>query len=351
MPRTPNRGQMAQHLDTPNSRILFAFMLAGLFLCGLLLRPFVHALTGAALIAMATRSPIVWLRRRIHSQTWVATIGTLLVSICIVVPAFFIVASIGHRLIGAVALLQRPEVIAPLRNGITFLRGLLDASAVPVSNFDPASTVNSAVSFLASTVVSLLSSSVRTITQIVIMLFLLFFWYRDESRFRTKATSLFMLSPANRRFVSRRLRACVRATVLGRMIVSGVQGILAWGVFLALGIPGASLLANATAVCSLIPAFGAFIVWVPVVVYLLLIHAWVKAIILILIGSLVLSTVDNVLFPIIVGSRSHMDTPEMFLSVFGGIALFGISGLVVGPLIWVMTEALASIWFRRSATK
>jgi len=349
MPQSLRRGALTHQPGAPASLILFAFLLSGLLMCALLLRPFVSALTGTALIAIATRSPLAWLRRRIHSQTWVATIGILLVSICIVVPAFLVAAAIGHRLIGAVALLQNPEVTLRLREGMASLRVLLSSSGLPLSSFDPASTVNSAVAFLASTMVSLLSSSVSTLTQVIIMLFLLFFWYRDESSFRTKAKELFALSPSDRRFISRRFRACVRATVLGRMIVSVVQGILAWGVFLALGIPGASLLANATTVCSLIPAFGAFIVWVPVVVYLLFIHAWVKAVILLLIGSLVLSTVDNILFPIVVGRRSHMNTPEMFLSVFGGIALFGISGLVVGPQIWVMTEALAFIWFRRAS--
>lgn len=332
-----------------DSRILFSFVLAGLFLCGLLLRPFISALTGTALIALATRSPIAWLRRRVGSKTSVAAIGIVLVSSCIVVPSIAVATTIGHRFWGAVILLQKPEASSRLRDGMATLRTWLASSDLPVGSFDPAAMVNSIVAFLASTVMSLLSSSVSTATQIVIMLFLLFFWYRDEDRFRVKAKNLFALSQSDRRFVLRRLRVCVRATVVGRMIVAAVQGLLAWGVFIALEVPGASLLANATTVCSLIPAFGAFIIWVPVVVYLLLIHAWVKAVVLLLIGSLVLSTVDNILFPIIVGSRSHMNTPEMFLSVFGGISMFGISGLVVGPLVWVMTEALVSIWLRRNA--
>jgi len=281
----------------------------------------------------------------------VATIAILLVSICIVAPAVLVITSIGQRFIAAVALLQNPVVLSRLRDGLASIRQLLDASAIPTSTFDPASAVNSGITVVASTVISILSGSVNAIAQIVIMLFLLFFWYRDENNFRAKAVRLFAVSPADRRFMSRRLRDCVRATVLGRMIVAAVQGVLAWIVFLALGIPGASLLANATTVCALIPGFGAFLVWVPVVVYLLLIHAWIKAVILVLIGSLVLSSVDNILFPIIVGGRSHMNTPETFLAIFGGIAFFGIPGLVVGPLIWVMTEALVAIWFQRTASE
>ena len=349
MPHTLRGIRLAQQPDSPNSPIVYAFMLAGLVLCGLLLRPFVPALTGAVLIALVTRSPIAWLRQHIRSQAWVATIAILLVSICIVAPAVLVISSIGQRFIAAVALLQNPVVLARLRDGIASLRQLLDASAIPASTFDPASAVNSGVTFLASTVISILSGSVNAIAQIVIMLFLLFFWYRDESNFRARAERLFAVSPADRRFISRRLRDCVRATVLGRLIVAAVQGVLAWIVFLALGIPGASLLANATTVCALIPGFGAFLVWVPVVVYLLLVHSWIKAVILVLIGSLVLSSVDNILFPIIVGGRSHMNTPETFLAIFGGIAFFGIPGLVVGPLVWVMTEALVAVWFQRAA--
>jgi len=351
MPHTPRRDPLPDQPNSPNSPLLYAFMLAGLVLCGLLLRPFIPALTGAALIALATHAPIGWLRRHIRRQTCVAIIGILFVSTCIVAPAIFLITSIVQRSIAAIALLQNPAVIARLRDGIVSIRQLLDASAIPTNTFDPASAVNSGIKFLASTAISVLSGSVNAITQIVVMLFLLFFWYRDENIFRAKAMRLFAVSPGHRRFLSRRLRACVRATVLGRLIVATVQGILAWIVFLALGIPGAPLLANATSVCALIPAFGAFLVWVPVVIYLFLVHAWIKALTLILIGSLVLSSVDNILFPIIVGDRSHMNTPEMFLAVFGGMAFLGVSGLVIGPLIWVTTEALVAIWFRRAELK
>jgi predicted PurR-regulated permease PerM len=194
---------------------------------------------------------------------------------------------------------------------------------------------------------SLIGGSVATITDVVLMLFLLFFWYRNGDEFVSYARRLIPFSAAERRFLSIAMLRTVRAVVLGRFVVAGIQAVLAWAVFLALRVPAASILGTVTFVCCILPAVGAFFVWVPVMVYLLLIHAWTKAIVLLLVGTLVLSTVDNVLQAMIAGTRARMGTVEMFLSILGGVWLLGISGLVLGPLIWVIAGGLLTIWNKR----
>jgi len=337
------------HRNKNSDRVaVYTMLIASLVLAGLLLRPFIAAITGAGLIALITHNQSAWLRRHIRNRTLMASIAVLFVCTCVVTPAWFAVGIIIRRFIAAIGLLRSPEVIIRMQTGLTSIRSALNQHSFLTNGFEPNTIVNNTISLLGSVTLNLLSTSLGAITQITIMLFLLFFWYRDEQKYRERMAKLLILSSGNRRFIIKRLRSCVRATVFSRMIVSAVQGLLAWLIFVSLSIPEAVLLANATTVCALIPAFGAFLVWLPVVGYLLLIHAWGKAILLALAGSVVLSTVDNVLFPILAGSQSHLGTPEMFLAVFGGIALFGISGLVIGPLIWVAMETLAAVWIRNN---
>jgi len=314
----------------------------------MLLRPFVPALTGAALLAMLTRPFLILLRRHFKNRNLVATIAVFCVTLCILAPVGLALHAIIRRILVVTLFLRSPAFQDSILGAFTSLQDLLQAHLSLGQSIDLTQFLNRGVSFITSTFLSLIGGSAAAATQIVVMLFLLFFWYRDEELFRIKVQSLMPFSQLEKRFLLRRVQVSVRASVTGRLIVSAVQGLLAWFAFLALGIPGASMLANCTSVCALIPAFGAYVVWVPVLIYLLLIHAWFKALALLFIGAVVLSTIDNILFPLIVGAKSHMETAQMFLSVFGGLWLFGISGLVLGPLLWVAAEAFLAIWRRRT---
>jgi predicted PurR-regulated permease PerM len=126
---------------------------------------------------------------------------------------------------------------------------------------------------------------------------------------------------------------------------------VAWIAFVALGIRGALLLGVATAMCAMIPAFGAFIVWLPVAIFLAATHHWIKAAILTAIGSLIISSLDNFLYPVLVGTRLHMHTVPIFISILGGIWLFGLPGIVLGPIVFAIADSLLMIWRQRTASE
>jgi predicted PurR-regulated permease PerM len=318
-----------------------------LLLCMFLLRPFVAALTGAGLLAFVTRRPFEYLRKKIRNRTATAVAGVFCVALGIVTPFGFFSNMAARRTLQAIAFLQSPAFVGKFEAAARGFHSLLRAHGLQVGNTDFTPTLENTFSFLGNSLIAMLSSSVAAITQVVVMLFLLFFWYRDSQSFRRQFVQLLPLAPSERRFLARRVRHTIQATLFGRFVVAAVQGLLAWCTFALLGIPGAALLANLTAVCAIFPAVGAYFVWVPVMAYLALIHEWAHAIILLLVGTLVLSTVDNILYPMLVGARAHIETAQMFLSVFGGVWLFGVSGLILGPLIWILAEALLAIWTKR----
>jgi predicted PurR-regulated permease PerM len=125
----------------------------------------------------------------------------------------------------------------------------------------------------------------------------------------------------------------VRATVKGNLVVAVTQGALGGAIFWFLDIPSALLWAVLMGFLSLLPAVGAGIVWAPVAVYFLLSGMIWQGVVLGLFGVFVIGLVDNVLRPILVGKDTKMPDYMILISTLGGLAVFGLNGFVIGPLI------------------
>jgi predicted PurR-regulated permease PerM len=347
----PQRARSSVGISHTPEPLVLMLLAAALVGCGFLLWPFIAPLTGLGLIALVTKPPVSALRRKVHSKTAAAVIAVLCVTICIIVPAWLAIHFLGQRIITAVSLLRTPVTTQRLNDGFEAFRSFAVRHSIPIGEINLQSTIDNASGPVGSAIVSAVGGSVATVIDLVLMLFLLFFWFRSGDALVFRTRQLIPFSPSERRFLSATVIRTVRAVIMGRFVVAAVQAILAWITFLALSVPGASLLGTVTFVCCVLPAVGAFFVWVPVAIYLVLIHAWTKAIILSLVGTFVLSTIDNVLQAIVAGTQARMGTVEMFLSILGGVWLLGISGLVLGPLIWVLTGGLLLIWNKRQAAR
>ena len=95
---------------------------------------------------------------------------------------------------------------------------------------------------------------------------------------------------------------------------------------------------------AVIPVLGAFVVWLPAALYLAFEGQWEKSLILTLWGMLIVGTIDNLLRPILVGSRLKQHTVLAFISVVGGLFVFGTTGLVLGPIALTITIVLLEAW-------
>ena len=125
----------------------------------------------------------------------------------------------------------------------------------------------------------------------------------------------------------------IRATVKGNVLVAAAQGALGGLIFWFLGVQAPLLWAVLMAFLSLLPAVGAALVWAPVAIYFLVTGAIWQGVVLIAFGVLVIGLVDNVLRPILVGKDTKMPDYVVLLSTLGGMALFGLNGFVIGPVI------------------
>jgi len=141
----------------------------------------------------------------------------------------------------------------------------------------------------------------------------------------------------------------ILATVNGSLTVALVQSILAGVMYTILGVPASMLWGGATFIAALIPVFGTFMIWGPIAGYLILIGSWVKALVLVGWGMLAIGTIDNILYPYLVGDRLRLHTVPTFFAILGGIGLFGPAGLILGPVTLAITIGLLQVWWSRTA--
>jgi predicted PurR-regulated permease PerM len=169
-----------------------------------------------------------------------------------------------------------------------------------------------------------------------IMLYLLFFFLRDGSALARRMTDTLPLEGDIKRDLSGKFITVIRATVKGNIVVAMVQGALGGLIFWILGIHAPVLWGTLMAFLSLLPAIGAAIVWLPVAIYFLATGAVLNGLLLAAFGVLVIGLVDNVLRPLLVGKDTKLPDYVVLMSTIGGMALFGLNGFVIGPVIAAM---------------
>jgi predicted PurR-regulated permease PerM len=186
---------------------------------------------------------------------------------------------------------------------------------------------------LASQAFSFGQGTFEFVVSFFIMLYLLFFFLRDGAELARKMRTAVPLEENHKRRLQLKFNRVVRATVKGNLVVAVTQGALGGAIFWFLDIPSALLWAVLMAFLSLLPAVGAGIVWAPVAVYFLLSGMIWQGVVLGLFGVFVIGLVDNVLRPILVGKDTKMPDYMILISTLGGLAVFGLNGFVIGPLI------------------
>ncbi|MGN6390115.1 MAG: AI-2E family transporter [Burkholderiaceae bacterium] len=167
----------------------------------------------------------------------------------------------------------------------------------------------------------------------VVMLYLLFFLLRDGPVIARRIREAVPLQASHKRQLFEKFTTVIRATIKGNIVVAAIQGALGGVMFWFLGIPGVLLWGTIMAFLSLLPSIGAALVWGPVALYFLFTGAIWQGVLLVLWGSVVIGLVDNLLRPLLVGKDTQMPDYVVLVSTLGGMALLGLNGFVIGPVV------------------
>jgi len=161
----------------------------------------------------------------------------------------------------------------------------------------------------------------------------MFFLMRDGPALMEVIRSSSPLPEAYEQEIYRKFEDVSYATFYGSLLTAIAQGGVAFLLFLLLGLPAPLFWGAMVSLVSLVPIVGAFLIWLPWATYLLLAGQTVRGIVLLAVGGLVVSSIDNVLKPLIIKGRTDMHPLLVFLSVLGGLQVFGFLGILLGPLL------------------
>jgi predicted PurR-regulated permease PerM len=328
---------------------LFVLTLGILIVCALLLQPFFSAIVGAIVLAVVTQRPYDWLASKIKSRNTAAALALILVTLAVIIPTFFLAQDLGKQAVNAVTALREDTTQQKIADFFTRHPAIADRIQSFTDSIDPSNISRSTAAWLGGKLAGFLGNSFGVITQLVVMLFILFFLFRDRALALKSLRSLLPLRNEETTELLERVGDTIFATALGRLAIAAIQGILAGLAYWVLGVPGVVLWAFMTALLALVPAFGAFLVWGPIAIYLGLTGHWGKAALLAIWGGLIVSTIDNFLYPILVGTRLRAHTVTILISILGGIALFGITGVILGPVIFTIAATLLEFWRTRTS--
>ena len=178
-----------------------------------------------------------------------------------------------------------------------------------------------------------------------LMLYLLYFFLRDGGKILDGMVRALPFGDERERHLLERFAEVSRATIKGTLAVGIVQGTIGGIMFWAFGIGAAVLWGVVMALFSIIPAIGPAFIWLPAAIILIANGQIIQGIVMIVVGSLIIGLVDNLLRPVLVGRDTQMPDYLILLSTLGGLTAFGISGIVLGPIIaafflsmWEMAE-------------
>ena len=329
--------------------VLLLATLGGVYICYLLAVPFLSALTWALVLAVLFASIHQAIEARLRRPNLSATISVLMVALIVVVPATFVVERLISEAAKGAVVIQAQVEGGAWRNPIDAHPWIAPIDKWIEKQIDLPAIFGNVASWLTNTGASFVRGSVVQFLGVVFTFYLLFYFLRDRRLALEMLRNLSPLSQGEMDRLFNQIVDTVHATIYGTVVVAGVQGTLGGLMFWWLGLPTPLLWGLVMALLAVVPVLGAFIVWIPASIFLALGGSWEKAIVLVLWGVLVVSTIDNVLYPMLVGNRLKLHTVPAFISLVGGLTVFGPAGIVLGPMAVTTTMMLLEIWRTRIA--
>src|SRR5919107_2358402 len=300
---------------------LVAVLVAAFYVCWLMFQPFFNVLLWAAVLCVVFYPMHRRILERTGKPSLAAALSTVAVILLILLPVTAVTIAVVRELSGVAAAVQGDnQWTAPpaLARALEFVGRYVDIDRETARKF-LAERMQTWGTALAASTLMVVGGAVGAVTQMLLVVFTLFYFFRDGERIRQAAYEMVPLERVQWQDIISRTKDVIGATVYGVLAIAAIQGTLGTFIFWILGLPSPLLWGVVMFFLSMIPMAGAFLVWVPAAIYLALIGAYVKAGVLVAWGLLVISSIDNVLSPRLVGRRARLHELLIFFAVLGGL--------------------------------
>jgi predicted PurR-regulated permease PerM len=306
--------------------IVLGSILLLLALAIILLWPIMLSIFGGFILAFMLYPLYKRVFRVVREKNISALIIVLLLILIIFIPLWFLFPIASRQLLEAYNYVQNVDILAGLK-------GILPDMVSKDSSMLVSSFISKASSVIFSQLSNILTNLTDILLQAVIVLFVFFFAMRDADKLKAYLKGISPFSSELEESLAKHFKDITNSVVYGHIIVGILQGILTGiGLFI-FGVPHALLLTAFAVFAAVLPVVGAWLVWIPASIYLLTSGHVGAGIGLALFGGIIVSWIDNVLRPYIVSRKSNLNSGLVLVGMLGGLIVFGVLGLIIGPLI------------------
>jgi len=322
----------------------FTALFIGIFvLVGILFYPFIGALALAMVLAILSMPLYDWLLSKLRRPNLTALIVTFGVTLVVLVPAtglLILLIDEAGNIAQSAANFDFSDFSHMLSDGHSRL-----LEALPfLAQVDIPNLVQRSMEYIGSHAAAAVTETVSAVFKMFVAIIALFFFIRDGHVFICNLVKLSPLSDDEDLQIVEKLRTVAYSLIRGTMVIAVLQGVLTGIGFVIFGIPNPVLWGSVAAVGALIPTLGTGVVALPAATYLLLTGQYAAAIGFGAWAMLIVGLVDNIIGPKLVGEGARIHPLFILLSVLGGLAVFGLPGFFLGPLIFGILVALSEIY-------
>ncbi|MFA6600862.1 MAG: AI-2E family transporter [Candidatus Omnitrophota bacterium] len=318
--------------------------------------PFMHALFWSAILAFAFFPLYVAIRKLLgRHDTLAALVGTLLIYLIVLPPLVILIVNITTQAIELYQLASQyvrdgnPEKLIEQFRALSFVQKI----EMHLGEWDLLKTnLNQWLLTSAKTVANVAASKVGVLTKnsflvilnLLLMMVLTFVFLKDGEKMYNFIYQIAPMEEKNKESVFRQICDTFSAVIRGQVLTALTQGLLTGLTFWALRLPLPIFFGMVTSLTAMIPVLGASIIWGAFVIYLVIIKVYTKAIILFVLGFFVISMIDNIMKPAIIGEKTKLPYFLLFFGILGGLKLYGVMGLFVAPVVLSLFFALVKIY-------
>ena len=336
------------------NRTFFLLLLAGaallvFFVARAFLLPILLAAIAAALFYPLHRKILRSLKGR---STPAALVSVVIFCLIILVPIGLLGYLVTQNVIEVTRLINRnvPQIRSWFQSVQSWIAALPFVGGQRVSTLiDSTRLVNiiqQAGAAFVQSATNLAGNLARFSLLLFVFIYSLFFLIRDGDKALLSVSEAIPLPKEDKLVIIDKFASVSRATLKSTFLIGGIQGTIGTILFLVLGIPGAVLFGVLFLVLAAIPGLGPALIWLPTTVILFALQKYLHGVIMLVIGGGVIPLVDYILRPRLVGQDTQLHPLLVFIGVLGGVALFGIWGLLFGPLAMSVAVTLLSIFKR-----
>ena len=334
-------------------RVLVIVLAAGtaiaFYLCYLLVRPLLPTLAWALALAVIAYPLHAWVANRIRHPNVAAGLAILMVAVVIVAPSIFVTERLVRQAVEGIQTMKDEAATGRWKQVLEANPRVAPLVRWAERQIDWKGATERVAGALTERASSWVTGSIWALVELLMVFLVLFYFFRDRALALAQVRSLLPLSRSEMDEMFERVESTIQATIYGTLAVALVQGALGGVMFWWLGLPAPLVWGVVMALLAIVPVLGASVVWVPAAVFLALQGSWGSALILAAWGTIVISLIDNWLYPILVGHQLRIHTLTVFVAIVGGLIAFGASGLILGPVIVAVTLALIDVWRLRTA--